>query len=768
MNWLRKIFEKWWKEDRQILFHNFLKEEVLETLCRKILIAMFFNVAVASGVLYLLLPFTNEIYLTVWYIAILLFSLYRGIIARKKCIIDQTSIEKRYRKFRMEATITALLWTMLPLFFYPHHDLIAQLIMLALLLGIAVGGAMNIAIDQKIAELYVLLILGVFGIHFFSPDPLHFILTLLLLFFIITLLYNIHQLHRIVARGILQYSRRNELQYRLHQIFEQAPVGMLYFNREYRVVDINEAMSKIFGIPKEMMRHRDLLTIKDKRAIKDLPKVIENGMTIQYEGPYVTTATNEEIWISVIFSPVRNTKGSVVGGVAVIQDKSAEHEALSQVEFLAYHDPLTHLPNRKLLEDRYRLQITQAAREKYYSAMLFLDLDRFKHINDTYGHGIGDEMIKETAKRLQNILRQSDTITRLSGDEFIIFLPMLSKVPEQALSRVWQISEKIHNILGHPYILGNHTLYVTASIGAILIHGDREPIEEILRKVDIAMYHAKHQGKGMTSFYEKEMDRRLRRTIELEHALRHAIERNELYLEFQPIVRAKDGRTYGAETLLRWRISDGTLISPAEFIPVAEENTLIHEIGMWVIEQACKSIKELKEDGLFHFEYISINLSSKQFGNRNLFDEVMAIFQRYSMTPNMIKFEITESILMEDPHSARNIIDRFHEAGIGFMIDDFGTGYSSLSYLKTFRFETIKIDRTFIRDILDDPDDVTLVNAILDIAHQFDNRVVAEGVESHEQEEVLELLEPQILCQGFYYSPPLPLNKFKEWIAAHS
>lgn len=768
MKKLYNIVKKWWKEEGYSPFHNFLREEALEILCTKMPFAMTANAAVAVTLFYFLYPAIHSSLLVVWLFAVLLLSFYRGASSHKKCREDHKTLETRYRQFRREALAMALLWMLLPIFFYPQNDIVLQLLMLLLLMGIAIGGALNIIIEQKISNLYIILLLGAFALRFVAFDSLHILITLLLIIFIVTLLFGTRLLHGIMLKGIRQRRHLDDLQHRLDQIFKQAPVGILYFNTDYIVIDLNDTVTEIFHIPKEMIRNRHLLQIKDRRPIQDLPKVIEEGATIRYEGPYLTMTTNEEIWVSVIFSPIRDSMGKIAGGVAVIQDKTVEHEALMKAEFLAYHDPLTHLPNRKLLEDRYRLQINQAAREGYYSAMLFLDLDRFKHINDNYGHNIGDELIKETARRLQKVLRRNDTICRLGGDEFIIFLPMISKEPEKALTRIWSISEKIHQVLQEPFKLNNRTLYVTASVGAILIYGNREPLDEILRKIDIAMYHAKHKGKGVTTFYEENMDKSLRRTIELEHALRYAIEREELYLEFQPIVNAKEGRIYAAETLLRWRMNDGILISPVEFIPVAEESMLIHEMGMWLIEKACEAIKQMHKESLFNLQYISVNISSKQLGNHNFFEEVMAIIRHHRIDPRMLKFEITESILMEDPHNARQVIERFNEAGINFLIDDFGTGYSSLSYLKTFRFDTIKIDRSFIRDILDDPDDVTLVKAILDIAHQFNNRVVAEGVEKFEQIAKLEALEPDILCQGFYYSPPLSLEKFKEWVTKHS
>ncbi len=549
---------------------------------------------------------------------------------------------------------------------------------------------------------------------------------------------------------------------RLDLIYEQAPVGIFYFDTTYRIRDCNKALTDQIGVSKEELVGLNLLKLKDQRPVTNIKRVLEDRKTVRYEGPYMATLSDKELWILIVFVPLLDESGHLIGGLGVMQDKSSEHLAMQKAEFLAFHDNLTGLPNRKLLEDRFTLQIAQSAREKYYSSLFFLDLDRFKHINDTYGHKVGDELLKETAIRLQKVLRASDTVCRLGGDEFIIFLPMISKDAKESIDHAWRIGQKIHETLAKPFEIEGHQLFMTTSIGAVIIFSKEESIDEILRKADIAMYHAKRRGQGLTSFYEEEMDERLKRTIRLEHALRHAIDKNELFLQFQPIIDPVGDRIYGAEALLRWRMADGTLVPPAEFIPLAEESKLIHQIGRWVIEEVCRKIKKWDEAGRMPFFYVSVNLSSKQFRHRGFYKEVMTIVEETGIDPRMLKFEITESTLMEESSSARLTIARFNEAGIGFMIDDFGTGYSSLSYLKQFDFETIKIDRSFVRDILTDEDDVALVRAILDIARQFEYNVIAEGVENEAQKTTLSRMDSSILCQGYYFSPPLDEKAFLE------
>ncbi|WP_456451116.1 putative bifunctional diguanylate cyclase/phosphodiesterase [Hydrogenimonas sp.] len=746
------------------IFHQFLREQVLVTLCTKVPLTMGTTLLVASSIVVFLWQFVNHALLLGWYAFVILLSVERIYYAIRGCMYGvQRTLEERYRRFRIEAMLMAFLWAFAAFVFYPEGHLEYELVLALIVIGMAGGGAITLAIDRTLASAYIMLVLPTLALRFlWCGDTLHMIFFVLIMLFMAVFWVSILQLSKILEKGIRQYRELGELRQRLDLIADQAPVGIFYFDRNFVVVDCNKSLTEQIGADRNNILGMNLLALKDQRAVRNIDKVIEEGRVVHYEGPYMTMFSQKELWVSTLFSPLRDPSGAIIGGIGVLQDKTAEHRAMERAEFLAYHDGLTELPNRKLLEDRYRLQIAQASREGYYSALLFLDLDRFKHVNDTYGHNVGDEMLKDTAGRLVEILRQSDTVCRLGGDEFIIFLPMISRDAEESLEHTWQVSRKIHQALAREFDLGGHNLYITTSIGAVLIHGKEEGLDEILRKADIAMYHAKRRGQGITSFYEEEMDRQLRRTIKMEQNLRHAIDREELFLHYQPIIDIDKERLYGVEALLRWRLPDGTMVSPAEFIPVAEESKLIHQIGHWVIEQVCRTLRDLEREGSLDFYYISVNISSKQFGHQGFLDEVLGVVKKYGIDPRQLKFEITESTLMEESEKARELIARFNAEGIGFMIDDFGTGYSSLSYLKQFDFETIKIDKSFIRDILTDEDDVALVRAILDIARQFGYTVIAEGVETAEQKERLKELDRTIFCQGYYYSRPVDLEELLE------
>jgi len=460
---------------------------------------------------------------------------------------------------------------------------------------------------------------------------------------------SIRQIGSVMQKGMRQHSELTQLQKRMRMVLEQTPAGIFNYDKEMRIVECNRAFTELLGVSKEQLIGLDLHGMRDMKLLEILKRVLREKRTLRYDGPYTSVLSGKEIWVSATIAPLLDSEGRLEGAIGAVEDKTQEHEAFEKAEFLAYHDALTSLPNRKLLGDRFDSQIAQAGRKGQYSALLFLDLDRFKHINDTYGHNIGDELLKESARRLLKVLRKSDTVCRLGGDEFIIFLPM--------------ISEK---------------LYISTSIGAVMIGTRGESLDEVLRCADIAMYHAKKLGRGVTSFYEDFMDEQLKKSIRMEKELRHAIDRDELKIYLQPIVAISTNEIVGAEALLRWEHPSGMTIMPSEFIPVAEESQLIHRIGEWVVESVCRMLGGWDSLQKMPLSYISLNISPKQLRYNGFFERVSEIVESSGADPSKIRFEITESALIEDSDRAKELIGRFKAKGIEFMIDDFGTGYSSL------------------------------------------------------------------------------------------
>ncbi len=742
------------------VLHLFLREHLLVTLCKKAPVTMSAIIVLASALLFLLHDIVNPYILGVWYVSVVAVALFRLLKAWKRCSDMQKPFEERYRTFRKEALLMAALWGVASFLFYPsglpHYEAVFAIFIILM----ASASAVNLAIDRPVAEVYVTALLLPLAIRVLFEGGLYYTLFFAaLLLYGVLLIMSIRQIGVILQKGIRQHGELSKLQKRMKMILEQTPAGIFNYDRDLKIVECNRAFSELLGVPRERLIGLDLYDIKDENLKKLLKRVLDERRTLKYDGPYASMLSGKEIWVSATVAPLFDSSGRLEGAIGAVEDKSAEHEALEKAEFLAYHDSLTSLPNRKLLGDRYDSQIAQAGRKKLYSSLLFLDLDRFKHVNDTYGHNVGDELLKESARRLLKVLRKSDTVCRLGGDEFIIFLPMISEDLSMSVNHTLLVSQKIHKALAQPFEIEKHKLFLSTSIGAVMIGTRGESLDEVLRCADIAMYHAKKLGRGVTSFYEEFMDEQIKKSIRMEKELRHALDRNELKLYFQPIVEISTGQVVGAEALLRWRHPSGITIMPSEFIPVAEESQLIHQIGRWVIEEACRTCRRW-EKARGDMPYISLNLSPKQLRYSGFYEQTSKIVEESGVDPSKIKFEITESVLIEDSDRAKELIDRFKEIGIGFMIDDFGTGYSSLSYLKRFEFETIKIDRSFIRDILKDEDDVTLVKAILDIARQFDYDVIAEGVETKEQRERLRELDSAILCQGYLYSAPLCEEEF--------
>ncbi len=741
--------------------HRFLRDEVLSTLCSKVPATMVATIFIATWVVVLFWQIVEREWLVGWYVLLSFLALERMYHAIHGCRYRGLSIEASYQRFRIEVMITALLWAFAAFFFFPEDQTEYQLLLALIVAGISSGGAITLVIDKNIAQAYSYLPLSALALRFLMcGDTSHLILFGMALVFMVILGLSIQLLGNILSKGILQRSELTAVRNRLDMILDQTPTGIFYYDLSFKIIDCNQALSDLMGVSKERLIGLDLTLLHNIEAFQILKRVVEEKNRLRYEGPYTSMLSGKEIWISAVVAPLFSNSGKIIGAIAVLEDKTKEHEVYEKYEFLALHDELTGLPNRKLLADRYRLQTAQAARNNQYSALLFLDLDKFKHVNDTYGHTVGDELLKEATRRLQMVLRQSDTVCRLGGDEFIIFLPMISSDLQESVMQVQRICEKIHRAISEPCEINGLKLYNSTSIGAVMIAGMDMGLDEVLRCADISMYHAKKLGRGITSFYEVEMDEKVKQAIKLEHRLRQAIERNELEVYYQPIVDIVGQRMKGAEALLRWKQSDGTMVSPAEFIPIAEESRLIHPIGDWLIDQVCQSIAKWQREECFVIDYVSINLSPRQVKHTNFFENTMSKIKNSGIENRAIKFEITESVLMDESEQTKAVLERFIAKGIGFLIDDFGTGYSSLSYLKRYHFESLKIDRSFIRDILTDEEDVTLVRAILDIAKEFGYRVIAEGVEKDLQREKLASMDPSIFYQGYLFSRPMDHDNF--------
>ena len=448
--------------------------------------------------------------------------------------------------------------------------------------------------------------------------------------------------------------------------------------------------------------------------------------------------------------------------VSISSDISQRKQSEQEIHQLAFYDPLTMLPNRRLLLDRLHQAMAVSMRSGRHGALLFLDLDHFKTINDTQGHATGDLLLIEVARRLQSCVREGDSVARLGGDEFVVVLEELSHQMDEAATQTELVAEKIRNALGQPYLLEEYECHTTPSIGISLFRGHLDSMEDLLKHADVAMYQAKTAGRNVIRFFDPQMQMTLDTRIGLEADLRRALARQQFRLYYQVQVDGR-GKATGAEVLLRWEHPERGLVSPAQFIPLTEETGLIVPIGLWVLETACTQLNAWQHDALTCDLTLAVNVSARQFRQADFVAQVQQVLLESGAKPSHLKLELTESTVLENVEDTIAKMRELKLLGISFSMDDFGTGYSSLQYLKRLPLDQIKIDRSFVLDISSDPNDAAIVQAIIAMTQALGLNVIAEGVETEAQRDFLDKHGCHAF-QGYLYSKPVPLEQFEALI----
>jgi diguanylate cyclase (GGDEF)-like protein/PAS domain S-box-containing protein len=483
------------------------------------------------------------------------------------------------------------------------------------------------------------------------------------------------------------------------------------------------------------------LAVRQNRIIHLPP----NCILVQRDG--------SEIPIEDSIAPIHDREGRAIGVVIVFRDVSSGQTMALQLAHSAHHDFLTGLPNRKLLNDRVSQAILAAPRNLKKVAVLFLDLDGFKHINDSLGHSIGDRVLQSIAKRLVDSLRGSDTVSRQGGDEFVV---LLSEV--DGAEGVATTARRLLQVGAEPHTIDEHELYVTSCIGVSIYPDDGLDVETLIKNADTAMYQAKENGRQSYQFFKPAMNVRAVERQSIEGSLRRALERQEFAVHYQPKINLRTGEISGAEALIRWSHPTRGLVSPAQFIPVAEDCGLILPIGNWILGEACKQAQAWVEAGL-RLGTMGVNISAVEFRNENFLEGVFAILNDTGLNPHLLELELTESVLMKRPESTASVLQALRAKGVQVAVDDFGTGYSSLSYLQKFSIDALKIDQSFVRRISTAPGETTIVTAVIGMARSLKLRVVAEGVETLKELEFLQAHQCDE-AQGYYFSRPVAPEQF--------
>jgi diguanylate cyclase (GGDEF)-like protein/PAS domain S-box-containing protein len=519
---------------------------------------------------------------------------------------------------------------------------------------------------------------------------------------------------------------------------------------------LNKAGEQMTGWSKEEARGRpigEVMPLIDQKTRKPVCNpvelVLERGQAAELApDTLILRRGGKEAVIADSTAPIRNRRGDIAGAVMVFRDITATQIMSQKMAHLAQHDVLTNLPNRVLLNDRIAQAIVQAQRNGSGGAVLFMDLDKFKNINDSLGHDMGDKLLQSVARRLSACVRASDTVSRIGGDEFVILLASTQHVEDAAVT-----AEKILSVLAAPHVIDKHELFVTISMGICLFPADGNTADVLLKHADTAMYEAKQGGRNNYRFFTSAMNAQAVERLLIESALRKAIDRNELLLHFQPKVHLDTGRIVGVEALLRWMHPAWGMTWPRRFVHVAEDCGIIVAIGRWVLREACTCAMRWSEDGLDPGA-ISVNVSSLEFRHKDFVQGVRDVLQATGLAPQRLQLEITESVLMRDVPASIGILTQLKALGIELAVDDFGTGYSSLSYLMQFPIDVLKIDQSFLSSIDTTPSNGVIVSAVIGMGKNLGQRVIAEGVEDRGQLDFLR----QHRCeegQGYFFSHPV-------------
>jgi len=552
---------------------------------------------------------------------------------------------------------------------------------------------------------------------------------------------------------------------RFRQLFESSLDAVISTHTDGRVLDANPAACQLFGRDAtqwSQVSNSQLFDASDDRSSALLHQLTQTGM-LQGE---VRMMRADGQGVETEISATRANDDEHLCSM-IIRDITERKRAEDQIRTLAFYDPLTNLPNRRLLMDRLQMALLMSQRQQQLAALMFIDLDHFKHLNDSLGHHRGDQLLQLVAQRLLTCIRESDTCARLGGDEFVVLLVNLGSHPLEAARQAEVVGQKVLAALGQPYPLEPTTYHLTASLGITLLGGtDIEGIEEPLKRADLAMYQAKASGRNAVRFFDPEIQADMAARLALEASLREALERQQFVLHYQPQVEGA-GRVTGAEVLVRWVHPERGLVSPGEFIPVAEETGLILPLGQWVLETACRQLAAWAGHPDLGQLTVSVNVSELQFRQSDFVDQVLGALASSGARADLLKLELTEGLLVTQFDDVIAKMSALKGRGVGFSLDDFGTGYSSLAYLKRLPLDQLKIDQGFVRDILVDPNDAAIARMVIVLAQSLGLAVIAEGVETTAQRDML-ATQGCHAYQGYLFSRPLEVGIFETWVLQQS
>jgi diguanylate cyclase (GGDEF)-like protein/PAS domain S-box-containing protein len=731
-------------------------------------VSLITSVSLAAILAYMQRTVIPSTELIVWCSLMVLASLLRAafVFSHQRSPVNEDAARVRLGRFRLGVMVAGAVWGSAGFLLFPANHPEHEMFLIFVLAGMTVGGVASFSADLISALVFSLLISLPLIIRLFvAGDSLSIAMGLAVVLYLGFMIMSLWRINRNVFENItlrLEAAAREETvreakeRYRL--MLSLLPVGIFHYDTNLVITYCNDRFAHILHNSVERMIGLEMKLLKDQTILSSLRKALEGEMGY-YEGHYFATHSDAEGWMYMTCAPVQDGSGKIVGGIAIVQDVTEGKMAEDKIKNLAFYDPLTDLPNRRLLLDRLQQALASSARSGKEGALLFIDLDNFKALNDTLGHDMGDLLLQQVAQRLTYCVREDDSVARLGGDEFVVMLEDLGEHDLEAAAQTEAVGEKIRATLGQPYQLVTHEYRCTPSIGATLFNGHQLAKEDLLKQADIAMYQAKKAGRNTMRFFDQQMQDAVTARVVLEGELRKALEKRQFHLYYQIQVDSLH-RALGAEVLLRWIHPERGLLSPDKFIKVVEETDLMLPIGQWVMNTACAQLKLWQQNALTRRLTLAVNVSAKQFNQAGFVAQVQAAVQSHAINPVLLKLELTESMLLENIEDTIKTMNALKEIGVQFSLDDFGTGYSSLQYLSRLPLDQIKIDSSFVRDMASDSGDREIVGTIIAMAQNLYLDVIAEGVETEEQRQLL-LGNGCFQFQGYLLGRPVPIDEFE-------
>ncbi len=742
-----------------------VRKELLSLVLKNSLlsaIGLFINIIILVIVFW---DISSQLFLISWIGIIALILMVRFNISRlflqnsPKISLDLAEIS-----FKIFSLIIAILFSIGLLILFPKDLPFHQSFLTMIVAGISAGAVMSLSYYRYFIVVYLVILLLPFSyIVYIQDTQLHLLIALLIIIFLFLLIvfsrrYYSNIIEVIVSKIIITQAQKELKLYEKNffSIFKEVPIGIFTYDKNLIITEANQSFSLLLKAQRDELINFDMKSIKDKTIMPAITTILQ-GKKGLYEGEYHTKISNEKIWISMKTVPMFDIENNIKGGLGIVEDITKRIETEKKIRYQAFYDHLTGLANRLTLHKHLTEQLERLKVKQRFGAILFIDIDYFKNINDSLGHDIGDILLQIFASRASSLVSTHDTVARLGGDEFVILLSDISDNMLLSSNYAHEVAKQLHTIIKKPIKIKQHTLHITLSIGVTLVSEKQNSINDVLKQADIAMYRAKQLGRDNTCFFEEEMSREIEELMTLNYEIREAIKYNQFEIYYQPIMEIQNSTIVSCEALIRWNHPRRGLLYPDKFISYAEESGLILDIGEWVIKKVCSDYKELQN----YIKNIAINISAKQFNQENFIENILQITKAHNINPQNLELELTESVVINNLSTTIEKMNILKSYGFSIAMDDFGTGYSSLSYLKDLPFDALKIDRSFIQNILTNKDDASLVKTILAISKQFNFSVIAEGVENKDQIVFLKSLHCNYI-QGYIISKAIPVKEFKK------